>query len=308
MISIIILNYNSTDYTISCINSIFNSSHDDYEVIVVDNGSSEEQFVKLSDFVIGIGYKKVTLERNVLNFGFALGNIVGILKAKGKYIFVLNNDTLIEKNTLKVLNKFMDDHDDVSLCIPSQYDEKGIYHPSFAYIPSVLNQWFGSGFCRFFDGENYPDRKKIYHEPVKVPMGSGASMFFRTKDYYDVGGLDPNYFLYCEEEDICIRMKKRGMKVFFVPEAKIIHFCGGSTNRNIEIEKEFYISLFYFFSKNYNLLASVALKSRFLLKAVIKTVRKPNINNFKILFFLLRSPSLSLSLRHRQHGIIKSNF
>lgn len=249
MISIVILNYNSTEYTINCINSIFNSSYDNYEVIVVDNGSNVEQYCKLSEFIIGFSNGKIFLERNDLNFGFALGNIIGLLRAKGKYLFVLNNDTLIEKDTLKILNTFMDDNDDVSLCIPSQYDEKGVYHPSFAYIPSVLNQWFGSGFCRFFDGENYPDRKKIYHEPLKVPMGSGASMFFRAKDYYDVGGLDPNYFLYCEEEDICIRMKKRGMKVFFVPEAKIIHFCGGSTKRNIEIEKEFYISLFYFFSK-----------------------------------------------------------
>ncbi len=74
-------------------------------------------------------------------------------------------------------------------------------------------------------------------------------MFFRRSVFADAGGLDTNYFLYCEEEDICLRLKNRGHTIFYVPSAVISHLGGGSTERDINIEKEFYISLFYFLNK-----------------------------------------------------------
>ena len=136
-----------------------------------------------------------------------------------------------------------------------------------------------------------------YKTPFSVQMGSGASMFFRASDYFKIGGLDPNFFLYCEEEDICIRMKKEKMNIFFVPDAKIIHYGGGSTNRNLDIEIEFYRSLFYFFDKNYNFLSAKALKFRFLIKELIKSCKKPA--RFKLFLAIIMRSSLSHSLRHK---------
>lgn len=300
MISIVILNYNSTKYTVDCINSILNSDYENYEIIVVDNASKNESYCQLIDFIDKLTFEKIVVVRNRINFGFALGNITGIEKAEGDYIFVLNNDTLVDRAALKTLSLFMEERLDISLCIPAQYNEDGTYHPSFNYLPSILNQWLGNGFCRLIDRVNYPDRKKLYEKPIRVQMGSGASMFFRKDDYYRAGGFDPNYFLYCEEEDICIRMRDKGMSIYFVPEAKITHFCGGSTKRNVDIEKEFYISLFYFLNKNYGFMSALSLKLRFFIKEILRALKKPSKDRFELLISLLKSPSLSKSLRHRQ--------
>ncbi|WP_310596713.1 glycosyltransferase family 2 protein [Aeromonas aquatica] len=298
--SIIILNYNSSKYTMGCIESILNSSCENYEIIVVDNNSKFEDFELLSKKIKSINQKNIRLKRNDINFGFALGNIFGIHEAKGEYIFVLNNDTLVDKETLTILYSFMVSNPDISLSIPAQYNRDGVYSPSFAYLPSVVNQWLGNGLCRLLKPHEYVDRKKIYNSPFQVQMGSGASMFFRASDYFKVGGLDPNFFLYCEEEDICLRMKKANMKIFFVPDAKIVHYGGGSTIRNDEIEIEFYRSLFYFFDKNYNFASSTLLKIRFIIKEFLKFCRKPS--RFSLFFSILSKSSLSRSLRHRQEG------
>ncbi|QGZ71125.1 glycosyltransferase family 2 protein [Aeromonas hydrophila] len=297
-VSIIILNYNSSKYTIDCVNSILDSLFHEYEIILVDNNSNPDEVNLLVNFLNDVENDNVHLIKNNINFGFALGNIFGISRAKGKYIFVLNNDTLVDKEALRVLYAFMEKHSDVSLCIPSQYDKDGVYHSSFAYLPSVANQWLGNGLCRVFNPSEYVDRRKIYEKPFKVQMGSGASMFFRASDYLKVGGLDPNFFLYCEEEDICLRMRKEKMKIFFVPDAKITHYGGGSTNRNIEIELEFYRSLFYFFDKNYNLISSTLLKFRFLIKEFIKLCKSTS--RLKIFLSIIFRSSISYSLRHKQ--------
>ncbi|MFM5165364.1 glycosyltransferase family 2 protein [Aeromonas rivipollensis] len=300
-ISIVILNYNSSKYTMDCIDSILSSSYQNYEIIVVDNNSNADERGVIIDYLKINNNDKIHFIENDNNFGFALGNIFGISAAKGEYIFVLNNDTLVDEGALDILHSFMEDNPDVSLCIPSQYNKDGIYHPSFAYLPSVANQWFGNGLCRMLKPSEYMDRKMEYKTPFSVQMGSGASMFFRASDYFKIGGLDPNFFLYCEEEDICIRMKKEKMNIFFVPDAKIIHYGGGSTNRNLDIEIEFYRSLFYFFDKNYNFLSAKALKFRFLIKELIKSCKKPA--RFKLFLAIIMRSSLSHSLRHKQRGL-----
>lgn len=296
-ISIVILNYNSSKYTMDCIDSILSSSCQNYEIIVVDNNSNADERGVIIDYLEITNNNKIHFIENDINFGFALGNISGISAAKGKYIFILNNDTLVDECALDILHSFMEDNPDVSLCIPSQYNKDGVYHPSFA----VANQWFGNGLCRMLRPSEYMDRRKEYKTPFSVQMGSGASMFFRTSDYFKVGGLDPNFFLYCEEEDICIRMKKEKMNIFFVPDAKIVHYGGGSTNRNLDIEIEFYRSLFYLFDKNYNFLSAKALKFRFLIKELIKSCKKPA--RFKLFLAIIRKSSLSHSLRHKQRGL-----
>lgn len=304
-LSIVILNFNSSKYTVNCIDSILDSTFTQYEIIVVDNNSKYEECDALVHYLNSLDRNNIHLERNNINFGFALGNIFGIAKAKGEYIFILNNDTLLDKDALTVLHTFMESHSDVSLSIPSQYDKDGIYHPSFAYLPSVANQWLGNGLCRMFKPSDYMERRKKYNMPLSIQMGSGASMFFRASDYLKIGGFDPNFFLYCEEEDICIRMRKEKMKIFFVPDAKITHYGGGSTNRNIDIEKEFYKSLFYFFDKNYSYLSAKLLKLRFLMKEIIKSCKNPS--RFKLLLSIIGKSSLSHSLRHKQKGLVDKN-
>ncbi|MGE6217765.1 glycosyltransferase, partial [Aeromonas media] len=101
-----------------CIDSILSSSYQNYEIIVVDNNSNADERGVIIDYLKINNNDKIHFIENDNNFGFALGNIFGISAAKGEYIFVLNNDTLVDEGALDILHSFMEDNPDVSLCIP----------------------------------------------------------------------------------------------------------------------------------------------------------------------------------------------
>ncbi|WP_421202562.1 glycosyltransferase family 2 protein [Aeromonas enteropelogenes] len=301
MVSIILLNYNSSKYSIKCIESILKSDYQQFEIIVVDNNSSPTEIKILIAGLEEINCDKIRFIKNKINHGFAMGNVIGANSASGDYILFLNNDTTIEKNALKELVSYMEGNCQVSLSIPAIFESDGRRTASFSYLPGIINSIFGDKVYCALKGRDFPDRKKEYSKPIYVEMGSGAAMFFRKSDYFKIGGFDSNYFLYCEEEDICLRLQREGMKVSYVPSSKIMHFGGGSTKRNVNIEKEFYISLFYLLSKNYSVLSSSIIKFKFIFKELMRCVRFRG--RWQILFFMIFSANLCNSMRHYQNNI-----
>lgn len=303
MVSIILLNFNSSLYTIKCIRSILMSDYQDFEVIVVDNNSSSEELQVLLSGLDEINNNKIKLVRNKINHGFAMGNVIGSNSASGKYILFLNNDTTVDQSAIKELFFYMEDNTDVSLSIPTIFESDGKRSASFAYLPSVSNALFGNKIYRLLKGRGCPDRRKEYSSPIQIEMGSGASMFFRSTDYFSIGGFDSNYFLYCEEEDICFRLRREGKKASHVPSAKIEHLGGGSTKRNIDIEKEFYISLFYFLDKNHSFLSTSIIKFKFIVKELLRCVRMRG--RWQVLIFMIFSAKLGNSMRHKQKNVYR---
>ncbi|MDD2343903.1 MAG: glycosyltransferase family 2 protein [Tolumonas sp.] len=299
-ISVIVVNYNSSEHTINCVSSILaqTKGYFTYEIIIVDNNSNDAELNKLRSWFDKVQEKKVHLYESKINTGFALGNMLGVNISSGRYLFLLNNDCVVINDTLSELASFMENKTNVALVSPKCLDRNDKLASSFDYIPTIANQWLGASVCRLVHPENYPLRKIVYTEPVAVPMISGAAMFFRRSVFADIGGLDTNYFLYCEEEDICLRLKNKEHTIFYVPSAVISHLGGGSTERDINIEKEFYISLFYFLNKNYTLLPRVMIKLRYVVKEFIKSFK--NKSRFEILFFLISGAKMRHSLRHKQ--------
>lgn len=295
-VSIVIINFNSTSHTINCVNSIIGKTKVETEIIVVDNNSEDKERLALESWnkdnpslIKYIPSKK--------NTGFSMGNMLGANIATGDYIFLLNNDCLLINDAVDKLVDFMERHSDAGLAGPKTYDRYNNYIPSFDYHPTIANKWLGHTICRIFNKPAYPPRKKEYTAPISVPMISGSAMFFKKDCFNNLGGLDTNLFLYCEEEDVCFRARKNKYKIYHVPSAEITHFCGISTERNLEIEKEFYISLFYILNKNYSFATRNMIKLRYLLKELKRGMR--NRKNIEIFLFLLSGPSLSKSMRHR---------
>lgn len=299
-ISVIVVNYNSSEYTINCVSSVLAQTRGcfTYEIIIVDNNSNDAELSKLRSWLDIVQGKNVYLYESKINTGFALGNMLGVNISSGRYLFLLNNDCVVINDALSTLASFMEKNTNVALVSPKCLDKNDKLASSFDYIPTIANQWLGASMCRLFHPENYPLRKVIYTEPVAVPMISGAAMFFRRSVFADVGGLDTNYFLYCEEEDICLRLKNKGYTVFYVPSAVISHLGGASTERDINVEKEFYISLFYFLNKNYTLLPRIMIKLRYVVKELIKSFKVKS--RFEIFFFLISGAKMRHSLRHKQ--------
>lgn len=296
-ISIITVNYNSSDDTIKMIENVKENTSVNYEIIVIDNGSDYKEYIKLESIK---NEKNVILYRSKLNLGFAAGNMLGVEKASqnSEYYFFLNNDTLLINNVIDILFNSMEREKNIGMISPQLYDEHKNRSTTFREFPSVSEKFLGKAFHKFISNEKIYNYKKEYHTIIDVGIISGASLFCRVDAFKKAGQFDTNFFLYCEEEDLSKRVKDVGYRVCLEPNAKLIHLCGKSTLRNFNIEKEFIISYFYLVSKHYNILNSFLLKLNLALKYFFKINKNPI---YKQLFlFCLKSNKHKESLRYLQ--------
>jgi len=300
LVSIIIINYNSTHYTIQCIESIEQKtvSVSDFEIIVVDNASKKEQLSELEKYLQKRNFHyPFQFVKNEKNSGFSAGNQLGADMANSKYLFFLNNDCTFKNDVVSILYRFMQDTPNAGLCTAKMLDENNKPQQSFTYLPSIALKFLGSGFLRLFNRQRYLSRKGEYIAPQKVDVVAGAALFVKKEIFDFIGGFDLSYFLYCEEEDLAIRMKKNNSDVYFVPEAEYIHFQGKSSEQSYEILREFYISLFIFFRKHYSYFERIIFKLFYLQKFGLKPKRPHFV---KLFVFILKGASNKESLRYNQ--------
>lgn len=296
-VSVIIINYNSSFYTCQCVESILKyTSHDlNYQIVIVDNNSEIQDYNLLSALSEN---PKIKIIRSKFNLGFSGGHMFGVQFTEAPYYFFLNNDCLFLNDCLSILYSFCEANEKVALCSPQLFSEKMEKVCSFNYFPTLATKFLGTGILRFLSKKNYPDRRESYDKPLKVDLVSGSTLFVRVDAFFEIGGLDTNYFLYCEEEDLALRFSKKSYDVFLVPEAQTQHFGGGSTKKNLDIEKEFYISFLYFYRKNYGILRTQLLKVYLFLNLSRKFFK--NAKYRKLLLFVLFGAHLADSLRHKQ--------
>lgn len=296
-ISFITINYNSSDLTIKLIESIILKTQElEFEIIVVDNASENNDFNNLQDYVNSI--KQVKIIRNRINSGFASGNMLGINYATGKYYFFINNDCILLNNTSKILKDFLDFNEDVGIATAKVLDNNGNYSSSYKQFPHLIKQLFGNSIQRFVSKNKFPSNKIKLEENSEVEVVSGSCMFFRRDVFCTIGGFDTVFFLYCEEEDICKRVWNFGKKVYFIPKAEVFHEAGGSTEKSFEIEREFYISYYHLLDKHFNLLEIFLLKIALSIKLFFRIFKKKN--GFKIFLATIQGFSRKNSLRYQQ--------
>lgn len=297
-VSIIILNYNSSEFTLSCIRSIVEQTTAlRYEIIVVDNGSLPAEYEALSPLNL---YPSVKVVRNRVNVGFSAGNMTGVQFASvnTRYYYFLNNDCLLLNDVCEQLVYFMDKTPDAGICTAQMVSASLEPKLSFQYFPTAAVKLLGHGFVRFCRPGQYPPLRGAYTQPVKVPLVMGSSLFVRSCAFQQIGGFDTAYFLYCEEEDICKRLLMNGYGAYLVPQATYIHLGGKSTKRTLDVEKEYYISLFHYFYKYHAWPERLLLRSFYFVKNARKFYR--NTNYLKLAFFILTGSPTRCSLRHKQ--------
>jgi len=217
---IIILNWNGLRDTLECLKSVFKLDYENFEVVVVDNGSVDNS-VK----IIEIDYPKVKLIRNEENLGFAGGNNVGIkhaLDQGAEYVWLLNNDTIVEADALTNMLK------------ETERDPKiGIAGSKIYYYSSSNKIWFAGAtidWSRGISDHIGMDETDIgqYDYVKEMARVTGCSMLVK-KDVCDrVGIFDEDFFLYVEEVDWCVRARKAGFKCIFVPSSVVHHKASAS--------------------------------------------------------------------------------
>lgn len=296
-VAVIILNYNSSEYTIQCIESViqYTSPEIKHEIIIVDNNSLEEEINKLKNLA---KFSQVKMIRSKVNLGFSQGHMFGLQFTNANYYVFLNNDCIFLNDCISILMDFCKKNPNTAICTGQMYDTFKKHHHSFNYFPTLSVKILGSGILRLVNPQRFPSLHKQYNEPIKVDFVTGSFLFVRAEYFATVGGFDTNYFLYCEEEDMAMRMKKIKKDVYLVPAAKFMHLGGESTKRDLQIAKEYYISLFYFYGKYFSFWKRMALRAYYFLK-VLKKVYKDS-TNAKLAWFILRGASMKESLRFRQ--------
>ena len=210
LVSIIILNYNAGNLLLNCVDSVFKSTYPNFEVLVVDNISTDNSHVICKE-----KFEKIHLIKNKENLGYCEGNNVGIRNADGEFIVILNPDTIVEPNWLNHL-----------MSAYSKFGE-GLYQPKFfslnekLVLQSTGNMLhiFGFGFAR---DKGKADDEKI-KSVEKINYASGTCLFTSKLVLDKVGLLDPFLFLYHDDLDLGWRAAQIGINSFYVPQSIIYH-------------------------------------------------------------------------------------
>ncbi|MCO6163194.1 glycosyltransferase family 2 protein [Flavobacterium sp. NRK F7] len=301
-LSIIIINYNTSNYTIQCVESIIKhtSTHLIYNIIIVDNHSKSNDYNALKNYITELNNPSIKLLRNHLNTGFGGGNMIGCQFSDATYYAFVNNDSLLLNDCFSIIIEAMKSHDNFGICGPQSFKEDGSLLPTLDHFSSPLKELFGRYFLEIINPKKYPKRKLEYKTPQRGQFVSGSFMVVRSEDFWSVGGFDTNIFLYQEETDLCIRLAKIKKYAYLIPNAKFIHFHGASTPKSIAIKTELKISLLYVIRKHYGYLNYRIILLFLQIKYFIKSIRKPKYwPLFKVLF---RGGRLNDSLKHKQNN------
>ncbi|MDC8003433.1 glycosyltransferase family 2 protein [Aureisphaera galaxeae] len=302
-VSCILINYNSSEYTIKCVASILENTQEDitYEIVVVDNASTPENYDIVVKGIEKINSPKVKLIRSLKNTGFGGGNMTGVQHASlCRYFAFINNDTLmVSPNTLKELVHFMETHPNAGMSSPQMLDHEKGFRRTIDHFASPAREILKRGFLEFVNPKRYPNRKRTYKQPLKVDYVQGAFMFADAEIFNAVGGFDTNLFLYYEESDVCRRMWKQKQKIaYLVPHLEYIHYESASSSSNITMKIEQKISLFYYLRKHYGAFWTKIVQIYFCVRYFFRAIFKPKY--WKLFRLLLAGMPLSHSLKQKQ--------
>ena len=253
-LSIIIVNYNTNKLLANTIQSVINTvASIKYEIIVVDNASIDGSIEMLKQ-----QYPQVNLIENKDNLGFPKANNIGIKEATGRYILLLNSDTIVLGNCLQRCLDYMDSNIEVGalgcklLLANGNLDhacKRGFPTPeaSLSYILKLHKLFPASKKFGQYTLNYLPN-----NEINEVDALTGAFMMVRKEVINKVGLLDETFFMYGEDLDWCFRIKEAGYKVVYYPEAVTIHYKGGSSKRKrYKTIYEFHRAMYIFYNKHY---------------------------------------------------------
>jgi len=231
-VSVVIVNWNTRDLLRNCLHSLCTQAGAvRFETIVIDNASSDR-----SAAMVAVEFPWARLIRNAHNRGFAAANNQGINIASGRYVLLLNPDTLILDGAIAKAVRFADMHPEAAVVgVRAFYGDGGLQENCFMF-PSLLNLLLSlSQLSTLFAGNRLFGRARMtwwdYDAPRVVDVVAGFFMLVRRRAIEDVGLMDESYFMYSEETDWCWRFGCKGWKTMYTPEASIVHFRDGSTSQ-----------------------------------------------------------------------------
>jgi len=238
LVSIIILNYNKNQDTIDCLKSLKNQTYKNFEILLVDNGSEYISFLalkrELKQFKEDL---EIFLIRSKVNLYFAGGNNKALKIAHGKYICLLNNDTIVSPDFIEKMVDFLENNSDAGMISPKikVYKNKNYVWYAGAYVN--LRKASVSGLRGRFEFD--PQNQK-YNEVILTDYAAGTALFLKKEVIDKIGLLDEALFMYFEETDWNLRAKKKGYKIYYVPTTIIYHNVTHIISKKAALLKQFF--------------------------------------------------------------------
>jgi GT2 family glycosyltransferase len=262
--SIVLVCWNNKDYLDPCLKSLYDAGlKSSFDIVVVDNGSTDGSQQMLIE-----KYPEVMRIQNEGNLGLGKASNQGIQATTGKYVLLLNNDTIVHGPSLDKLVRFLDDHPEAGAVGGKLLNPDGSFQSGYACFSTLMEEFLVVSHIGALLWPGYPshgDSNKIQ----ATGWLSSACLLLRRSALDQIGLLDENYFIYGDETDLQYRMNKAGWKVYSLPESTIVHFGGRSMDR-WKRRKMVYRGKLLFYQKNYGLLRTLVLRIMFLVISFLK--------------------------------------
>ena len=268
-LSIIIVNYNVKEFLQNLIYSIKKAACNiSYEIVIVDNNSEDGSVEFIKEKFLPLG--GIKLIANKKNLGFSKANNIGLSEAKGKYLLLLNPDAVVSEDTFTKMIDFFESNPQAGLAGCKILNPDGTLQ--LACRRSFPGPW--TAFCKVTGLSSLFPKSRLFarynltylneNETYEVDAVSGSFMMMTREAYEKVGGLDEEFFMYGEDLDLCYRIQKSGLKVYYVHSTQIIHYKGESTKRSsLDETKHFYNAMHLFVKKH--------LSSSFLVEIILRS-------------------------------------
>jgi GT2 family glycosyltransferase len=253
-LSVVIVNWKTRDFLPGCLESLKgNIPNLKAEIVFVDNGSHDGSLEW-----IGSNHPDVKVIVNEANLGFSKANNLAIERCQGDMIMLLNPDTRLKMGAVEALVSLLNTRPAAGIVGPRiEYPDGSLYPQSKRAIPEIRDAFFYifriKNLAQRFSGENFYTLDDLDPDEIhEVGAVSGSCMLVRREVFTDVGLLDEDFFLYGEDLDICMRSRRGGWKVYYCPDAVVVHYHGQSSRkRRLLSTLDFYGAMRTFYRKHY---------------------------------------------------------
>jgi len=298
-ISVIIVSWNSAIYLPRCLSALVAQSYRDFEVLIIDNGSSDNAILNVEDSYPTLDLRVERLEKNT---GFAVANNIGARLVQGKWLALLNADAFPEPDCLKQLLQAVDDNPEFTFFASRQIQ---------ANTPELLD---GTGDAYHVSGlawrENYNNLASKYGmQSGEVFSACAAAALYLRDDFMKVGGFDEDYFSYHEDVDLGFRLRLTGGRCLYVPQAVVHHVGSASTGKTSDFSYYYgHRNLVWTFFKDMpavlfwiylpvHMLMNIYLSASYLFKEKRSIILKSKVDAFRVLPAILRKRKYVQQLR-----------
>lgn len=272
-LSIVIVSWNTAELLVKCLESVFARPSDYHiEVLVVDNASSDPTVQ-----MVETQFPQVTLIKNQQNIGFAPANNQAIRQSRGRYVLLLNPDTEVKQGALDVLVQYLETHPEVGAAGPLTLNPDGTLQTSCYPRPTLSREfWRLFHLDKLYPYGSYRMSHWSQNEAHQTDALLGACLLVRRQILDQIGLLDEDYFIYSEEIDLCYRIQQAGWTLYWVPQARIIHYGGQSTR---QVASEMFLRLYegkvLYFQKHYSWLTVQGYKLILLVASMLRFMAGP---------------------------------